>query len=116
MTSDATKATEAVFNYHMQAIGAKDVDGIMEDFAEDAVVFTREGPFQGHAAIREMFVNLVGTLTPELLSTFKVERADFDGEVAFLLWSAGEFVSLATDTFVVRNGKIVAQSFVPCTS
>ncbi len=115
MTSDTTKQTEAVFGHHMQAIGAKDVDGIMADFADDAVVFVPEGPVRGQAAIREWFTNLVATLTPELMGTFKIERQDIDGEVAFLVWSAGDFVPLATDTFVLKNGKIVVQTFVPFT-
>ena len=37
-----------------------------------------------------------------------------DGDYAYILWnaeSADNSYELATDTFVVRNGKIVAQSF-----
>jgi len=37
-----------------------------------------------------------------------------DGDYAYILWdaeTADNSYELATDTFVVRNGKIVAQSF-----
>jgi hypothetical protein len=38
-----------------------------------------------------------------------------DGDYAYILWSAetaDNVYELGTDTFVVRDGKIVAQSFV----
>ncbi len=37
-----------------------------------------------------------------------------EGDYAYILWSADtadNLYEMATDTFVVRNGKIVAQSF-----
>jgi hypothetical protein len=39
-------------------------------------------------------------------------RQDVDGEVAYLVWSAPPLADLTTDTFVVRDGKIVIQTFV----
>jgi hypothetical protein len=36
-----------------------------------------------------------------------------EGEIAYLTWSAEPFVRLATDTLLVRDGKIVAQTFTP---
>jgi hypothetical protein len=41
-------------------------------------------------------------------------QQSIDGEYAYILWSAetaDNTYEAATDTFVVRNGKIVAQSF-----
>jgi len=43
-----------------------------------------------------------------------VRTAVFDGDYAYLIWSgetADNYYEFATDTFVVRDGKIVAQSF-----
>jgi hypothetical protein len=38
-------------------------------------------------------------------------RQDVEGEVAYIVWKAEPFIPLATDTFLIRDGKIVAQSF-----
>ena len=47
-------------------------------------------------------------------SDFKLQKMLVDGEVAYIAWSAesaGFRMPLGTDTFVVRDGKIVAQTF-----
>jgi hypothetical protein len=46
---------------------------------------------------------------------FKMIRQEISGEVAFIVWSAESDkyrFPLATDTFVIRNGKIVTQTVV----
>jgi len=43
-----------------------------------------------------------------------LHSAVFDGDYVYLIWSgetADNYCELPTDTFVVRDGKIVAQSF-----
>jgi hypothetical protein len=38
-------------------------------------------------------------------------RQEIVGEVAYILWERKPQISRATDTFVVRNGKILVQTF-----
>jgi hypothetical protein len=45
---------------------------------------------------------------------FEMKHEAVDGEYAYILWAAetaDNIYEFATDTFVVRDGKIVAQSF-----
>ena len=47
-------------------------------------------------------------------ATFSLEQQFIEGDYAYILWSAetvDNVYELATDTFVVQDGKIVAQSF-----
>ena len=47
-------------------------------------------------------------------ASFSMRQQYVDGDYAYILWSAetaDNSYEAATDTFVVRNGKIVAQSF-----
>jgi len=47
-------------------------------------------------------------------AVFKMNRQFVKGDYAYILWTAetaDNVYELGTDTFVVRNGKIVAQSF-----
>jgi ketosteroid isomerase-like protein len=37
-------STESVLGHHLSSVGAGDVDAIMEDFTEDSVIFTPDGP------------------------------------------------------------------------
>jgi hypothetical protein len=48
-----------------------------------------------------------------------MQQRHVDGDHAYIVWNAetaDTVYELATDTFVVRNGKIVAQSFAAKTS
>ena len=40
----------------------------------------------------------------------KLLRQDVHGEVAYIHWQAAPFIPFASDTFVIRNGKIVVQT------
>jgi hypothetical protein len=42
---------------------------------------------------------------------FTLRSLRVQGEVAHITWSAGPALPLGTDTFVVRQGRIVAQTF-----
>jgi len=44
MIPDPTKRTEAALKRHVAAIMAGDADSVMRNFADDAVVYTSEGP------------------------------------------------------------------------
>jgi hypothetical protein len=103
-------STHATLAHHLQAF-AEGVDALMSDYVEASVLFTPDGPLRGRAAIRAFFAGFLSTSPPELLAAMTLIRQDIEGEVAYLLWKAEPFIPLATDTFVVRDGKILAQSF-----
>tara|TARA_Y100000588_G_scaffold362417_1_gene424093 strand:- start:137 stop:325 length:189 start_codon:yes stop_codon:yes gene_type:complete len=53
----------------------------------------------------------VGNLPPGFMEAFTMVRQDVEGDVAYIVWAAGDFAPLGTDTFVIRGGKIVLQTF-----
>ena len=108
MISDIEKQTEATLVHHLQAMG---VDDILSDYTEDSILFTPNGPVRGLAGLRAFFEAFTKSATPEMMAAFKMIRQDVGDEIAYIVWKAEPFVPLATDTFVVRNGKIMAQTF-----
>ena len=54
-----TRTPEEVFAHHAQALGAGDLDGIVADYADDAVFITPAGTKRGKAGIREAFTGLL---------------------------------------------------------
>jgi ketosteroid isomerase-like protein len=106
-------STRDVINHHLQAFGKRDLEGILSDYAPGAVFFTEHGPLRGVDAIRPLFEALIaGFEKPG--ATFSMKQQLVEGEYAYILWTAetADIVyELGTDTFVVRDGKIVAQSF-----
>jgi len=103
-------STEMTLVHHLQAI-SQGVEAIMSDYTEDSVLFTPNGPLRGLDAVRDFFDSFIRNSPAGLLEALRVERQDIDGEVAYIIWKAEPYIKMATDTFVIRNGKIKAQTF-----
>jgi ketosteroid isomerase-like protein len=105
--------TEEVLQRHVQRFFEGDLDGLVSDYSADAVLFTPRGPLKGHGPIREFFRALLKEFG-QPGTTFSMQLQSIDGDFAYALWSAetaDNVYEMATDTHVVRDGKIVAQSF-----
>ena len=104
--------TADVLGHHLQSFGSGDIDAVLSDYAEDAVLFTQDGPLVGPDAIRPLFVTLLAEFGKPGAS-FNMQTQSVHGDYAYIVWTAetaDNVYELATDTFVVRDGKIVAQS------
>lgn len=105
-------STSEVLDRHLKSFAEGDVDGILADYSSDAVLFIPSGPLIGPEAIKPLFQTLVAEFAKPR-SSFKMQQRHIAGEHAYILWNAEtaeNSYEFATDTFVVRNGKIVAQS------
>ncbi len=90
-----------------------DVEGVLSDYAPDAVLFTPRGPLKGIGAIRPMFQAMIAEFAGPG-TAFDMKQLSVVGDYAYILWTAetaDNVYEIATDTFIVREGKIVAQSF-----
>ena len=106
-------STRDVLDRHLKSFADHDVDGVMADYSPEAVFFVPDGPLIGPDAIRPLFQALVSEFAKPG-SSFTIQQRYIEGDHAYILWSAetaDNWYEFATDTFVVRNGKIVAQSF-----
>ena len=106
-------STSEVLDRHLTSFAEHDVDGVLADYAADAVLFAPSGPLKGPDAIRPLFEALIAEFAKPG-SSFTTQLRSIDGEHAYILWTAetaDNVYELGTDTFLVRDGKIVAQSF-----
>ena len=106
-------STKDVLDHHLKCFGQGDLDGILSDYARSAVMFTADGPLKGADAIRPLFQAMVAEFGKPG-ATFTMKQQFVEGDYAYILWSAetaDNVYELGTDTFVVRDGKIMAQSF-----
>ena len=113
MSSEISKQTEAVLLHHLQAFGAGDVDGILSDYTEDSILLIPDATARGPDEMRAVFTNFVTEIIPPG-SDFQMSKQAVEGEVAYIVWSASSpnyDVPLGTDTFIVRDGKIMLQTF-----
>ena len=106
-------STSDVLNHHLKCFGESDLDGILADYSPDAVLFMPTGPLKGPEAIKPLFQALMAEFRKPG-AQFAMQQRCVEGDYAYLLWSAetaDNSYEIATDTFIVRNGKIAAQSF-----
>ena len=108
---ESTTSSKAVLEHHLQSVGAGNLGEIMADYSADAVLYTPSGPLSGPTAIRGFFAALPEILPPGFWENFKIVRQDVEGELAYIVWSSASAAPLGTDTFIIRDGRIVAQTF-----
>ena len=107
------KSTNDVIDHHLKAIEQGDVNAVLSDYAPDAALFRSDGVFKGVDAIRPVFEKFVAEFQKPG-TTINTKQRLVAGDYAYMLWTAetaDNVYELATDTFVVRESKIVAQSF-----
>ncbi len=106
-------STSEVVDRHLKSFAEFDLDGVLADYSPDAVLFVPEGPLKGSSAIKPLFEALVKEFAKPG-SSFTMQRQYVEGDHAYIVWTAetaDNTYDFATDTFLVRNGQIVAQSF-----
>jgi len=106
-------STSDVLDRHLKSFAEHDVDGVVSDYSSDAVLFVPTGALKGPDAIRPVFEILISEFAKPG-SSFTTQLRYVEGDHAYIIWTAetaDNSYEFATDTFVVRNGKIVAQSF-----
>ncbi len=103
-------STEAVLRNHLRA-ATLGVDAVMQDYTDRSVLITHDATYCGLAEIRRFFTTLFAQLPAGFFEEMKMNRQEIVGEVAYILWEREPIISQATDTFVVRDGKILFQTF-----
>jgi hypothetical protein len=105
-----TPSTETVVQNHLQAARVG-VEALLQDYTDQSVLITHAATYRGLAEIRQFFTTLLKELPDGFFDALTMHRQEVVGEVAYIHWEKRPWVPLATDTFVVRNGKILYQTF-----
>jgi len=115
MSSSASneEKTKEVLDHHWKVFQANDLEATMADYTEESVLITPDKTFKGLAEIRENFVFAFG-LFPKGATTFQLDKSIVNQDVGYIIWQATGpkiKVTFGTDTFIIRNGKIVRQTY-----
>lgn len=86
-------------------------DDLARNYATNVVLLTGYGVHRGHGGARHL-EELLQKQLPDAQFTYRT--IEVDGDVGFLEWTAtstnGNYVNDGADSYVIRNGKIVAQT------
>jgi ketosteroid isomerase-like protein len=108
--SAMSRTPEEVFQHHVQALGAGDLDEIVADYSDDAVFITPAGVRHGKDGIRAAFTQLLADVPN---ADWTLPTQIYEGDVLFLEWTADAEktrVEDGIDTFIFRDGLIRLQT------
>jgi ketosteroid isomerase-like protein len=106
-------STKEVFDHHVKCFGEGDLQGILADYSPGAILFTPDGPLKGIDPIRRFYQAVLAEFGKPG-TAFSMKLVSIEGDFAYCTWTAetaDNVYELGTDTLVVRDGQIVAQSF-----
>ena len=106
----ATRSPQEVFDHHAKVLGGEDLEGIVSDYSDDAVVICQGETYRGKDGVREVFTRLLLDV-PQ--ASWQLPTMVFAEDVMYLEWraqSAGRHVDDGIDTFVFREGEIRVQT------
>jgi hypothetical protein len=104
------RTPQEIFEHHATALVAGDLEGIVSDYADDALIITPGGVLRGKDGVREAVTSLLGEL-PD--ADWAVPTQVFEDDILFIEWSAVSEKSRVrdgVDTFVFRDGLIRVQT------
>lgn len=105
---------QEIFQHHVEALITGDLDALISDYAEGALVITPASEYHGRVAIRELYDDLSQAL-PQL--SVEADSAVFADNALLLRWRADSALNTVpdgVDTFVFDAGRIQLQT-ISCT-
>ena len=112
--AQAPDAMRSMLTHHLSSFQGNDLEAIMSDYTQESILITADATYKGRAEIRGFFSKLM-PLFPKQNTSFELDKMIVTDNLLFIVWHASAptvKVSLGSDTFLVRNGKIHRQTFV----
>jgi ketosteroid isomerase-like protein len=112
MAEEEPMTTAQVLEKHLELVGNRDLPAVMEFYAPDAFMITPDAILQGPDQIRTFFVAQMAEFALPGLD-FELKEKKVNGNIAYIVWTADTAENTyhyASDTFVIENGRIVAQT------
>lgn len=106
-----TRTPEDIFAHHGQSLGAQDLEEIVADYSDDAILIVQKEIYRGKEGARQVFIQLLSDV-PDAQWELATVFAD---DVLYLEWKAtggGRKVDNGVDTFIFADGMIRVQTVV----
>lgn len=107
------RTTEEVLEHHILYCNGANLEETLVDYCDETTLINMGGPKHGLDEIRAFFADSMTTCLPAE-TKYETIHKYVDGEMGYIVWKAeSPFYSVpyGTDTFIIRNGKIVQQTF-----
>lgn len=110
--ADMSATSRAVWERHVAAATAGDIDAVMEDFTEESAIVTTGGVLAGHDAIRGFFEEFLAGGSAESNETVVVNAFVVHDDVVVFNFTIGAIGRSFHDTAIIRDGTIAVLTTV----
>jgi ketosteroid isomerase-like protein len=103
------RTPQEIFDHHLHALVARNVDELLTDYDDDSVLITPAGVARGLAGIRAAFSQLSDALAS---AVFDIKTRTHHGDVLLIEWMLDSpgFQTDGVDTFVFGDDSIRVQT------
>lgn len=105
--------TRDLLQRHLESFQDNNLDALVSDYTNESVLITQDTSYKGVEEIKGFFAELIPHF-PKQKSSFVLDKTVINDELVYIVWH-GKTPSLdvpfATDTFIIKNGKIHQQTF-----
>ncbi len=102
-----------ILQRHLNAFRENDLEAIMADFTNKSELITHQTSYKGFEEIKSFFADLIPHF-PTQQSSFELDKTVIKDDLVYIVWhgkTPSLEVSFATDTFIIKDGKIRQQTF-----
>lgn len=104
---------EGILQTHLNSFLENDLESLMADFDSESVLITQDKIYNGFEEIKGFYASLILHF-PKPKSSIELEKTFIIDDLVYFVWhgkSPGLEVLFATDTLIIKNGKIHRQTF-----
>jgi len=121
-TPASADTPQAIYDRHVENMKVGDLEGVLADYADDAVVVApagiagEDGVFVGKENLRKLFAVLTDEAKSPGVRVMEETSKPLGDQAILMRWAQYRDTPQAvtgTDVYVVRNGKIVFQTVTP---
>lgn len=106
-------ATKAVLEHHWRSFQENDLEGTMADYSEESILITPDKIYKGLKEIRGNFESAFAAF-PKQSTIMQLNKSVVQHDVGYIIWEATSptvKLTYGIDTFIIRNGKIIRQTY-----
>lgn len=107
------EACRELLERHLHSFQENDLQAVMSDYTSESILVTQDATYKGLDEINVFFTGMIAHF-PKQSSSFKLDKLVVSDELAYIVWhgtTPSLNVPFATDTFIIRQGKIFQQTF-----
>jgi hypothetical protein len=111
--STLTANSRTVLMRHLGSFKENDLQAVISDYTSESVLVTQNAIYKGPDEIKVFFTELIAQF-PKQKSNFELDKVTVSDELVYIVWHGRTpflDIPFATDTFIIKNGKIHRQTF-----